>query len=291
MVSQQPASFPLPLQWLRFGTPAGAGASVECATQSSPRDIGARLADLTAGIAEAERRLASLEIVDEAQHNQQARIQRLRQAGPAEASSAAPARSSGATTPLSVSDPPRERTAAAKSAAGGGEGNEAAKQEWQKWEKRLKFKLGMVYVAEITAVPVQVSKDLDSAAVCINVGGPELTLDQDDLVQAVGMDITQGPNGKSVPRIKIDCRSLIGLRTDAEELAPQPIYGWISVFVDAPVGAKGRPDAILTVVPEQHIKMGVKAILEARGGYIEPELLSAELGAASATLKVDTPLT
>jgi hypothetical protein len=76
MVSQQPrASFPLPLQWLRFGTPAGTGASIERGAQSSPRDIAARLADLTAGIAEAERRLASLEMVDEAQHNQQARTQ------------------------------------------------------------------------------------------------------------------------------------------------------------------------------------------------------------------------
>lgn len=276
MVSQQPrASFPLPLQWLRFGTPAGTGASIERGAQSSPRDIAARLADLTAGIAEAERRLASLEMVDEAQHNQQARIQRLRQAGPAEGSGAEPACGS---------------TAAATSAAGGGEGSTEVTQERQKWEKRLKYKLGMVYVAEIAAVPVQVSKELDSAAVCINVGGPELTLDQDDLVQAVGMDITRGPNGKSVPRIKIDCRSLIGLRTDAEELAPEPIHGWISVFAGARVGAKGRPDAILATVPEQHIKMGVKAILEARGGYVEPELLSAEQGAANTAPKVDLHL-
>lgn len=175
------------------------------------------------------------------------------------------------------------------SAPAAGGGSEATANEQQKWAKRMQYRLGMVYVAE-TAVPVQVSKELDSAPVCINVDGPELTLDQDDLVQAVGMDITQGPDGKSLPRVKIDCRSLIALRTDAEELAPEQITGWVSVFADRPAGAKGRPDAILAPVPEQHIIMGVKAILEARGGYVEPELLKAAEGAATAAPKVDKQL-
>ena len=36
--------------------------------------------------------------------------------------------------------------------------------------------------------------------------------------------------------------------------------------------------------------MGVRAILEARGGYIEPELLMAAEGAATAAPKVDKQL-
>ena len=192
--------------------------------------------------------------------------------------------------------PVSEPTGAAAAAE---EETEATKQERQKWAKRMKYTLGMVFVAEFDAVPVQVSKQLDSPAVRIGGGndGPVLLLDKDELMQAVGMDITSsGPAGsKSVPRVKIDCRSLIALRTDAEELAPEPIDGWVSVYSAQPPGGgkgkgKGRPDAIISAVPKQHVKMGVRAILEARGGYVEPsELLRAAAtpGVVAAAPKVD----
>ena len=108
--------------------------------------------------------------------------------------------------------PVSEPTGAAAAAE---EETEATKQERQKWAKRMKYTLGMVFVAEFDAVPVQVSKQLDSPAVRIGGGndGPVLLLDKDELMQAVGMDITSsGPAGsKSVPRVKIDCRSLKAL--------------------------------------------------------------------------------
>ena len=109
-------TFPVDLQWLRFGTPAGAASSAPGACdeglrarfaklceglaaaekrierlerQVSPRSDERRLADLVAGIAAAERRLASLEILSSAQEARESRIQRMRARAQEEAGTAA----------------------------------------------------------------------------------------------------------------------------------------------------------------------------------------------------------
>lgn len=166
-----------------------------------------------------------------------------------------------------------------------------AAKELDKWKKRTKYAAGKVYVADVDGVPVQVAKELDSAAVCISTdgdgtGSPDLIIQRDELVQAIGIGVTTaGPTGKFVARLRIDCRSLIALRLDADELAPEPIDGWVSVFSSACRPGQKRPDSLLCPVPEEHIQKGVKKILQARGGYVEPKLLEqleAEHGEANA---------
>ena len=72
---------------------------------------------------------------------------------------------------------------------------------------------------------------------------------------------------KQVARLKIDCRSLIMLRTGADTLLPRPLYGWVSMY-----SSSATDDLIVTPVPEEHMDP-VKSILSARGGYVEPSEL------------------
>ena len=96
------------------------------AQSSAGGSIGERLAALTGGIVAAVRRLASLEMGHEAQHNQHARTQRLRQAAAPAAgtpSSVEPAHGSHATIPstacagAAVSDEDRQQEAKVGAAA------------------------------------------------------------------------------------------------------------------------------------------------------------------------------
>ena len=89
-----------------------------------------------------------------------------------------------------------------------------------------------------------------------------------------------------MPRVKVDCRSLIALRTGSDELLPDPVYvcrccllciympaidrslsdcryGWISIFSSV------STLMILTPVPADHLKP-VKMIIKSRGGFVEP---------------------
>ena len=63
--------------------------------------------------------------------------------------------------------------------------------------------------------------------------------------------------------MKVDCRSLIALRTEAGELLPNPVYGWVSVY------SSHSTQMIISPVPADHVKP-VRMILKARGGYVEP---------------------
>ena len=69
---------------------------------------------------------------------------------------------------------------------------------------------------------------------------------------------------------KIDCRSLIAMCTGAEDLGRQPVYGWVSGVT---VNTSGKQSAVLSPVPKKHVEMGVRRILEARGGYVAPATL------------------
>lgn len=67
-------------------------------------------------------------------------------------------------------------------------------------------------------------------------------------------------------RLKFDCRSLIALRTNADALLPNPLYGWVSMY------SSSTSDMIISPVPKEHLKV-TKNILKARGGFVELAIL------------------
>ena len=93
--------------------------------------------------------------------------------------------------------------------------------------------------------------------------------------QGLELEYTQ-KDGKPIARLKFDCRSLIMERTNAKELHPEPVYGWVSLYSSKPTA-----DMILSRVPYKDLKHAEK-VLKARGGFVEPSTLKQAAAAAAA---------
>ena len=82
--------------------------------------------------------------------------------------------------------------------------------------------------------------------------------------------------------MKIDCRSLIKVRTNAKELLPEPLYGWVSMY------SSSTSDMILSKIGVKNLSES-KKVLKKRGGFVEPSILKAAAAAAAAKSSSEAP--